>query len=155
MKKPVSDNYPVTAQYAKALEKYRGFLVTKAAKNKAYRANRTQREKDAAEKAEALEKAMQARKDALRPRKGKKQGTRMLKVECPCCGFKFRAARTPLLSIAETDSAGPYVRCPAPNCSDGFGQTLIYLDVETAHGRRTGDCCRRRQLDLDAGDEEE
>lgn len=82
------------------------------------------------------------------PGKDKKQGTRMLKIECPCCGFKFRAARTPLLAIAETDSAGPYVRCPSPNCMDipkgakaeSGPATRIYLDMET---------------DLDAGDEEE
>ncbi len=74
---------------------------------------------------------------------GKKtQKTRMLKVECPCCGFKYRAARAPLLEASSVDVKGRFLHCPSPNCeseivfTDALGQgrklapTRIYLDID-------------------------
>jgi hypothetical protein len=66
----------------------------------------------------------------------KKQKTRMLKVECPCCSFKFRSAKQPLLDIASTDEKGLFVQCPSPICGVAIVEggkplpTRIYLDIE-------------------------
>jgi hypothetical protein len=42
----------------------------------------------------------------------KKQTTRLIKCECPECGFKFRAARAPI----EQAALDGLLRCPAPAC---------------------------------------
>lgn len=71
----------------------------------------------------------------------KRQKGRNLKVECPCCGFKFRASKQPLLDGSALDSQGRYVRCPMPDCYEEDKEaawselikmrpTRIYLDIE-------------------------
>lgn len=79
---------------------------------------------------------------ALSLRHVKRQKGRNLKVECPCCGFKFRASKQPLLDGSALDSQGRYIFCPIPMCYEEKGiATKIYLDIEAE--------------DEDKGDEEE
>lgn len=67
----------------------------------------------------------------------KRQKGRNLKVECPCCGFKFRAAKQPLLDGSALDAQGRHVNCPIPGCGEYVGEgvlfqpTKIYLDIDT------------------------
>lgn len=70
----------------------------------------------------------------------KRQKGRNLKVECPCCGFKFRASKQPLLDGSAMDLRGRFVECPIPDCVDNqrdplsgavkLVRTKIYLDIE-------------------------
>ena len=55
----------------------------------------------------------------------KKQTTRMVKCECPECGFKFRAARAPI----EQAALDGLLRCPAPACG-GHIEVEIVTDGE-------------------------
>lgn len=47
----------------------------------------------------------------------KKQGTRLLKLECPCCGAKLRLARSTLEAIYE-NSGSTIAQCIDPACSN-------------------------------------
>ena len=63
MKKPRSEDYPVTSHYAKAMEKYKAFLANKAEQNVAYRERRAAKEA-ATKKAAAYAKAQAAELNA-------------------------------------------------------------------------------------------
>lgn len=61
----------------------------------------------------------------------KKQTTRMLKVQCPCCDFTFRAAKTTIEEACCThgEDGKLWLQCPSPTCSTkihpfGDGDTL-------------------------------
>lgn len=84
----------------------------------------------------------------------KRQKGRNLKVECPCCGFKFRASKQPLLDGSALDSQGRYIFCPMPGCESPdlaeiashqadrlkvMKQTKIYLDIEADEEPKEGD----------------
>jgi len=78
----------------------------------------------------------------LTPSVKKRQKGRNLKVECPCCGFKFRASKAPLAEIAMIEEGRYYIHCPSPKCQqekliatdDGtvikMVPARIYLDIE-------------------------
>lgn len=69
----------------------------------------------------------------------KRQKGRNLKVECPCCGLKYRASKQPLLDASAEDGNGRYVHCISPACVQDNPnwpaealkrQTRIYLEIE-------------------------
>lgn len=66
----------------------------------------------------------------------KKQTTRMLKVECPCCGFTFRAARKSLIEIASKAETGHgellYIHCPSPRCTETKEANGVKLNFKQA-----------------------
>lgn len=81
----------------------------------------------------------------------KRQKGRNLKVECPCCGFKLRASKAPLLEIAVLDTTGSYIECPNPRCTEPNLDEIFSCEADKAKTmRRT-----HIYLDIEAQDEEE
>ncbi len=61
----------------------------------------------------------------------KKQTTRMLLLECPCCGIKVRAARSVMAEIVE-NTGRCEAQCMNPACSTPIDFTDVYNEVDGA-----------------------
>lgn len=60
----------------------------------------------------------------------KKQSTRMLLLECPCCGIKVRTARGTLSAIVEASHGGHIARCMSPHCDGEIDFEMLLRDLD-------------------------